>query len=303
MTRNYNYPDALNIFATNLRLPYNLNRVLVVRFLCDRLTWQREFEVKERVRHIAVELKGHAPFTIFGALMGVVFMLIFRNLSSFHAGTLFSFFHPGHVILSAMVTASLFSLHRKKKNFILILLVGYFGAIGIATLSDSAIPHFGGKIFGLNVPTESQIHQLEHGFGEKEPTVHRDSLGDEHEHKIYIGFIEQWHIVNPAALLGILIAYFIPRTKFPHAGHVLMSTWASSSYILMNLQEQMTIAVAGAIFVVLFIAVWVPCCISDIVFPLLFVKSDVQLAGECEIHGLHSHSHETKASEQTVNSQ
>lgn len=257
--------------------------------------------MKERVRHIVVELKGHAPFTIFGALMGVIFMLIFRNLSSFHASTLFSFFHPGHVILSAMVTASLFSLHRKKKNFILILLVGYFGSIGIATLSDSVIPHFGSKILGLNVPTESQLHQLEHGFGEKEPTVHRDSLGDEHARKIYLGFIEQWYIVNPAALLGILIAYLIPRTKFPHAGHVLMSTWASSSYILMNLQEQMTIAVAGAIFVVLFIAVWVPCCISDIVFPLLFVKSDVQLAQVCEVHQLHSHSHIHKHSEKCPN--
>jgi hypothetical protein len=32
------------------------------------------------------------------------------------------------------------------------------------------------------------------------------------------------------------------------------------------------------VFVVLFIAVWLPCCISDIVFPLLFVNPDVELS-------------------------
>jgi len=31
------------------------------------------------------------------------------------------------------------------------------------------------------------------------------------------------------------------------------------------------------VFIVLFVAVWVPCCLSDIVFPPLFVKED---AGE-----------------------
>ena len=27
------------------------------------------------------------------------------------------------------------------------------------------------------------------------------------------------------------------------------------------------------VFLVLFIAVWLPCCVSDIIFPLLFVKN------------------------------
>ena len=64
--------------------------------------------ITEKLKHIAIELKGHAPFTILGALVGVVFMLIFKNISKPHANILFSIFHPGHVILSAMVTASLF---------------------------------------------------------------------------------------------------------------------------------------------------------------------------------------------------
>jgi hypothetical protein len=33
------------------------------------------------------------------------------------------------------------------------------------------------------------------------------------------------------------------------------------------------------VFVFLFLAVWIPCCVSDIVFPLLFVKAQPPDAG------------------------
>ena len=94
----------------------------------------------EKMRHIGVELKGHAPFTVAGALAGIFFMLIFRDMSKPHASTLFSIFHPGHVVLSAMVTASMFGIHRRGRNFLLILVIGYAGSIGIATLQSDIIP-------------------------------------------------------------------------------------------------------------------------------------------------------------------
>ena len=241
--------------------------------------------IKETLNHIAAELKGHAKFTIFGALLGISFMLVFQTIGRPYAGTLFSIFHPSHVLLSAMVTASLFTLHRKAKNFILILVIGYVGSIGIATLSDSIIPYLGEKLLGLYVPSHADLH--DHADAEHQ----NDDQNHNQRHKIHLGFIEDWYIVNPAAILGVIIAYLIPRTKFPHAGHVLVSTWASSSHILMNTAGDITIGVIAVIFVVLFIAVWVPCCISDIVFPLLFVKSDIELTAPCPIHELHSHPH------------
>ena len=183
--------------------------------------------VKQKTKHILAELKGHAPFTSFGAFLGIVFMLLFRNLSGGGIHTLFTVFHPAHVVLSAMVTASMFKLHETKKRFVLILVVGYFGSVGIATLSDIVIPHIGANLLGLAVPTHSELHHHEHSdsthiVGSEIETSHND-------HKIHLGFIEQWYLVNPAAFLGILIAYFLPRTKLPHAGHVLISTWASSA--------------------------------------------------------------------------
>jgi hypothetical protein len=254
-----------------------------------------KMSIKEKLQHIGAELKGHAPFTAFGAVAGIVFMLIFRNIGKANAGVLFSIFHPGHVVLSAMVTASLFSIHRQVKNFLLILVIGYVGSIGIATLSDSIVPYLGEGLLGLNVPTHAEVH----GHQVSDEHEHEEDQ-QQHAHRIHLGFIEDWYIVNPAAVLGVLIAYFVPRTKFPHAGHVLISTWASSSHILMNTQSDVTFAVMAAIFAILFVAVWLPCCISDIIFPLLFVKSDLKLTEVCVCaqHAIHSHPHEHEHSEE-----
>ena len=196
----------------------------------------------KKIKNIALELKNHAPFTLFGALTGVVLMLLFRNIEQQTSHRIFYVLHPIHVVLSAMVTASMFKLHTRKSNFFLVLVIGYIGSLGIATVSDSLIPYVGEVLLGLHA----------------------------HPH---IGFIEGWYIVNPAAVLGVLLAYFRPKTKFPHAGHVLLSTWASLFHILMAISGGIPILTGIIIFVFLFIAVWLPCCVSDIVFPMLFVRS------------------------------
>jgi hypothetical protein len=207
--------------------------------------------LKGKFGHIATELRAHMPFTFFGALTGIALMLIFKNLSERTTFGLFYVFHPGHVLLSAMVTASMFELHRRKKSFLPVVIVGIVGSIGIATVSDSLIPYAGEVLLGMHV----------HAHG-----------GESFAHSAHIGFIEEWYIVMPAAIGGVLIGYFRPKTKFPHAGHVLLSTWASSFHILMAAKGHISITTALAMLVFLFIAVWLPCCISDIVFPLLFVR-------------------------------
>lgn len=215
--------------------------------------------MKQKLATIISELKSHAPFTLFGASTGIVCMLLFKNLEHETSYRMFYVFHPAHVVLSAMVTAAIFQLYTKRPKFIVVLLVGFFGSIGIATLSDSLIPHLGELLLGMHV----NIHSHEHtGFAEQ----------------AHIGFIEGWYLVIPAAIAGVLIAYFRPKTKFPHAGHVLLSTWASSFHILMAMSGQLSAWKAVGSFGFLFLAVWLPCCISDIIFPLLFVKSSDDLS-------------------------
>jgi len=295
--------------------------------------------VKNRLASIGHELRQHAPFTLFGALTGIICMFLFRNAGDRINHTLFQIFHPGHVFLSALVTVSLYKLRSGKTNLLLLAVVGYVGSIGVATLSDCIVPYFGDTILGVVVPAHSQLHgghehsdedsvvaEPEHthtGVDEHaHDSTHVHEHGDmppaeashEHEHAhehvelhadhdhaaehdagadvhddnhahgghdcsehggLHLGFIEDWYLVNPAALLGILLAFWIPHeklhTKLPHAGHVLISTWASSFFVLMNTQLEMGAVFFLGMFLVLFIAVWLPCCISDIIFPILLV--------------------------------
>ncbi|MBN1794514.1 MAG: hypothetical protein JW844_06065 [Candidatus Omnitrophica bacterium] len=197
-------------------------------------------------KRIIEELKHHAPFTFFGALTGIILMAVFRTIPHGVAHRLFFTFHPLHVLLSALTTAAMYQRHkcganRKQCNLFFLLMIGYVGSIGIATVSDSLMPYAGEAL--LDMPRRG----------------------------VHIGFIEMWWLVNPMAVVGIAIAYFKPTTKFPHYGHVLLSTWASLFHILMAAGGQISLMEYGAVFLFLFLAVWLPCCISDIVFPLLFV--------------------------------
>ena len=126
----------------------------------------------ERIIH---ELKHHIPFTLFGALTGIIAVFFTHRISHETAHTLFYVIHPAHVVLSALVTASIYKLYR-------------CGNLG---------------------------------------------------HKCNI-----W---------------------------VLLSTWASLFHILMAINGTISFVTAAVIFVFLFLSVWMPCCFSDIVFPLLFV--------------------------------
>lgn len=206
------------------------------------------------LKQILKEIKNHAPFTFIGALTGLIIMVLMRQIPYKIAYNTFYILHPTHVFLSALVTASMYKLHAcdrisgkcltGKCNYWFLFIIGYIGSVGIATLSDSIIPYLGETL--LNMP-------------------HRN---------IHLGFIEKWWLVNPLAIIGIVIASIRPTTKFPHSAHVLVSTWASLFHIMMAIGNSLNTVSYLVILLFLFLAVWIPCCVSDIVFPLLFVKSN-----------------------------
>ena len=195
------------------------------------------------LRPIANELKRHAPFTALGAVSGIIIMLIivFGHIPSNISSIVFYTLHPVHVVLSALATTAMYARYKRCKLWSA-LLVGWTGSIGIATLSDAIIPYFGGAL--LHVPME-----------------------------FHIPFIEKWW-VNLAALIGVAICYRKPVTKMPHFGHVLLSTWASLFYLTSFGIVADWIPLLPFVFVFLFLAVWIPCCTSDIVYPLLFVRKE-----------------------------
>jgi hypothetical protein len=192
---------------------------------------------------IADELKHHVPFTIFGAVTGVIIMLVIALADALTqvnqvSETVFYILHPLHVTFSAIVITSMYRKYKPGKIWMAIL-VGYIIAVGMATLSDSLIPYFGEWALGLP------------------------------NRELHIGFLEEWWLVNPAAFLGILIGILRPTTKFPHSAHVLISTWASLFHFVMALGTSVSAVQYLIILGFLFVAVWVPCCLSDIALPLV----------------------------------
>ena len=197
-------------------------------------------------RRIAGELRHHVPFTTLGAVSGIIIIGIIVSINTLSqvsqvSQTVFYVLHPLHVVLSAVVTTALYRKYGSRKIWAAVL-IGYFGSVGIATLSDSIIPYLGEAL--LDLPNRG----------------------------IHVGFIEEWRIVNLAALLGIVIGCWKPLTAVPHSGHVLISTWASLFHVMMAVGTTVDWVLFVVIFFFLFLAVWLPCCLSDIVFPLLFVR-------------------------------
>jgi len=197
------------------------------------------------VRRIAKELKEHIPFTALGALTGIIItvIIVLCNVPSHISHTIFYTLHPLHVLLSALVTTAMYMRYKKGKIRVAIL-IGWTGSIGIATISDAVIPYLGGSLLHAQM-------------------------------EFHVPFIEEWWI-NFLALAGIAIGYWKQTTKIPHFGHVLLSTWASLFYI-MAFGKAEWIPLLPFIFLFLFLAVWIPCCLSDIVYPLLFLGKEPEL--------------------------
>jgi hypothetical protein len=213
------------------------------------------------LKRIGLELMHHAPFTAVGAVAGIIVMVIiyYSNASREISDALFYTLHPIHVVLSGLVTASMYRLYKKNARLWVTVLIGYVGSIGIATLSDIVIPYLGGGV--LDIPMEFHV-----------PFIETDKMP-------YIN-VAKWIVINSAAVIGIIIAVWRPNTRFPHMGHVLLSTWASLfSFTAFGIADW--IPLLPFIFMFLFLSVWLPCCISDIVFPLLWVGGDTG----------HQHSH------------
>ena len=195
------------------------------------------------LRRIAKELKEHVPFTALGALTGITIMaiVVLCNVPSHISQTAFYISHPLHVLLSALVTTAMYMRYKKGKIWVAIL-IGWTGSIGIATISDAMIPYLGGSLLHAQM-------------------------------EFHVPFIEEWWI-NFLALGGIAIGYWKQTTKIPHFGHVLLSTWASLFYIMAFGIADDWIPLLPFIFLILFLAVWIPCCLSDIVYPLLFLGKE-----------------------------
>jgi hypothetical protein len=193
------------------------------------------------LRRIVYELKRHAPFTALGALTGIILMaiVVFVGLSHETSHTTFHVLHPVHILLSALVTTAMY--RRYGGNIAAAVGIGFVGSVAICSMSDIVFPYLGGGLLGFPI------------------TLH-------------VCLIEHPWLIALSALAGIGIGLLRPWTRFSHAGHMLLSTYASLFYLTTWGGPANWVPLLPLIFLILFVAVWIPCCLSDIVFPLLFVR-------------------------------
>lgn len=194
-----------------------------------------------KFKQITDELKHHAPFTAIATLVAVtvvVFVVYLFEVSI--SENIFHVFHYSHLIVSAVVTAGIFFKH--KPRFFMALLIGVTGAVLVGSLSDILFPFLISSLFGI----EASFH---------------------------LPLFEETISVLFFALVGSLLGIITKITETPHFIHVFLSVFASLFYLLAFSSAFVSFYFIIALFIV-FIAVIIPCCLSDIVYPLLFVTSD-----------------------------
>jgi hypothetical protein len=191
-----------------------------------------------KTKEVIKELRNHVPFTALATVIAILISFYFKyvTLSEFKE-SIFHTFHILHIIASATVTSAIF--HKYKKNLNQAILVGISGAIIIGSLSDIIFPYLGGTILNLNTIFHLPLLEM----------------------PIWIIFF---------ALIGSITGILTKFTKMPHFIHVFLSVFASLFYLLTFSPTFDFVYFIGAFFIV-FIAVIIPCCLSDIIFPFLFL--------------------------------
>lgn len=188
-------------------------------------------------QEILKELKDHVPFTTAAtavAVMLTAFLLIKQNLIVY-AVSLFYIFHPLHILFSSVVSAAIF--YKYKKNIFLALSAGVIISVLIGSISDVLFPYISVSLF--SIPISFNLPAIENPI-----------------------------IIFGIAILGSVVGVITRKTKAPHFIHVLISVFASLLYIFAYSANFSPLTIF-LIFIITSISVVIPCCLSDIVLPII----------------------------------
>ncbi|MFQ5495180.1 MAG: hypothetical protein ACE5EX_07340 [Phycisphaerae bacterium] len=208
---------------------------------------------------LAVELREHVPFSVSAVaigltLAGLICLLGFVGSDEVAAGgdghashaahpalLFFHLFHPMHMLFSATATTAMFCRYESRAGKAVV--IGLIGSIGVCGVSDIVMPQLSLVLLGSAGPWHVCVYE--------DP-----------------GTVLPFAAVG--VLVGLLAAGGVMRsTIISHSLHVFASTMASVFYMIGPLGILAWIDDLGMVFLFVVLAVVVPCCVSDIVFPLL----------------------------------
>ncbi|MCX8204949.1 MAG: hypothetical protein N3H31_04795 [Candidatus Nezhaarchaeota archaeon] len=219
-----------------------------------------------RIRHVLSELTYHAPFTALGVVLGItlVWLLSPHIHAEAHQEVLhekyFHVLHSAHLLLSALTTAAVY--HRHGAGYAKAFAIGMAGSVPICSTSDILIPFLGGRLLGI------------------------EGLG------LHACIIEHPEIPIVSAIVGSVIGIGLSiKLKepdlVPHGGHVMISVLASLLYLMsfsaLSFNTLVTTYLLH-VFAVVFLAVLVPCCTSDVVIPTVATASHLEV-GDADRYG------------------
>ncbi len=202
------------------------------------------------------ELICHTPYAIFSVSIGFVVLSLLsvfaflpgqENLIARSGNMLFHSFHYLHIVFAA--TGSILTFFRYNKNIIKGVIVGAVTSSFFCVLSDVLMPYIAGLLLGV------------------------------HMH-LHICFLTEWYNIVPFLFAGVLNGFLLSQhhpekhgsySLSSHFAHILVSSLASLFYIVGNGLADWS-AYMGSLFLLMIIAVVIPCTLSDVVVPMYFAK-------------------------------
>lgn len=214
---------------------------------------------------LLIELREHVPFSVSAVALGLIAAGTICILGSAqfagmadhapHGGEhasgpafarlSFHLFHPAHMFFSAVATTTMFC--RYERRILKAIMIGLIGAIGVCGISDTLMPHVSLLMLGVRIP-------------------------------LHLCVVDHPDLVLPFAAVGVLVGIgtagaTVRTTILSHSMHVFASSMASIFYMVGPLGTLAWIDDLGKVFGFVVLAVLIPCCLSDIVFPLFMSRA------------------------------
>jgi len=202
------------------------------------------------------ELICHMPYAVYAVslclgLLSFLTLLYFRGCDAASVNkvcnALFHNFHFMHIVFAG--TGAIITFAKYSKDWFKGIIVGSACAMFFCVLSDILMPYIGGRLLGANMD-------------------------------LHICFFHELTNILPFLCVGIvngavLASHHISRqhtySVVSHFVHIFVSSLASVFYLVghgfLAWHKQI-----GMVFVLLLLAVVVPCTLSDIVVPIFFAK-------------------------------
>lgn len=203
------------------------------------------------------ELMCHFPYAIFSVAVGILVLSLIEffgimrgdsNMASRGTHMLFHSFHFVHLAFAA--SGALITFSRFSNNMARGFIVAMCSAIVFCTLSDILLPYIAGRLLGVSM-------------------------------RLHICWGSELRNVIPFLSIGLINGLVICKngaskatySLITHVGHIFCSSLAALFYMV---SEGFTnwYPFMGPLFVLLIMAVVIPCTLADIIIPLVIARSE-----------------------------